>query len=144
MVRYVVGVDGSAGSVRALEWAIREARLHGASIDAVHAWRNDYHYFSASPFASALSVVSIDTLEHTARRTLDDTLGRVDTTGVPVEGVLVEGGPARELLDAAKGADLLVVGTHGRGGFTGMLLGSTSQHVTHHATCPVVLVPDEP
>ena len=53
---------------------------------------------------------------------------------------VVQGPPAKVLLDAAKGADLLVVGSHGHGGFVGMLLGSVSQHVLHHAACPVVVV----
>lgn len=143
MKRIVVGIDGSAPSQRALRWAIAEARAHRASVEAVHVWQSHYYYASLSPLSSAMSVLSPDVLRRSAHRVLDDAVDAVDTKGVRVERVLVEGVAVRELLDCAKGADLLVVGTHGRGGFAGMLLGSVSQHVTHHAPCAVVLVPEE-
>ena len=144
MKRIVVGIDGSAPSQRALRWTVAEARAHDAAVDAVHVWQGHYYYASVSPLSSALSVVSPEVLRQSALRVLDEVVDGVDTSGVRLERILVEGTAARELLDRAKDADLLVVGTHGRGGFAGMLLGSVSQHVTHHAPCPVVLVPDEP
>ena len=144
MKRIVVGIDGSAPSQRALRWAIAEARAHRASVEVVHVWQSHYYYASLTPLPSAMSVVSPDVLRRAAQQVLDGMVDGVDTKGVRVERVLVEGAAARELLDCAKGADLLVVGTHGRGGFAGMLLGSVSQHVTHHAPCAVVLVPEEP
>lgn len=67
------------------------------------------------------------------------TVGQAELTGSTVDAV-VEGHPAEALLDAADGADLLVVGSRGRGGFASALLGSVSQHVTHHARCPVVVI----
>ena len=62
---------------------------------------------------------------------------------VPVEQVVVPGKPRQELLDLSTRADLVVVGSRGRGGFTGMLLGSTSQTLIHHAGCPVLIVPTD-
>lgn len=144
MNRIVVGVDGSESSMRALSWAVEEARWHGASIRAVHVWQAHYHYPSVSLLSAALSVVTPEALERAAQHTLDECVAGVDTSGVDVERVLVQGGAARELIAAGKGADLLVVGTRGRGGFAGMLLGSVSHHVTHHAPCPVVVIPVTP
>jgi nucleotide-binding universal stress UspA family protein len=143
--RIVVGVDGSPTSARALRWAVDEAVRRGATVEAIHVWHSDYAFYAMAPFGSAVSVVPPGTLEQVARRCLNDTVDSVDQSGLtqPIQRILAQGGAARELLDAAKNAAMLVVGTHGRGGFAGMLLGSVSQHVTHHAPCPVVLVPAE-
>jgi nucleotide-binding universal stress UspA family protein len=64
----------------------------------------------------------------------------VDTAGVRIEQKLLKGRSADTLIAAAEGADMLVVGNRGRGGFRGLLLGSVSQQIAHHATCPVVIV----
>jgi nucleotide-binding universal stress UspA family protein len=74
-----------------------------------------------------------------------DVLSAVDTTGLAqgIESHVVAGAPARALLDMATDADLVVVGSRGLGGFAGLLLGSVSQQVAHHASCPVVIVPEE-
>jgi nucleotide-binding universal stress UspA family protein len=80
-----------------------------------------------------------------ARRTLERALADAGdrTAGVDVEPVVREGAPARVLLEEADDADLLVVGSRGLGGFRGLLLGSVSQQCSHHAPCPVVVVPHE-
>jgi len=131
-----VGIDGSDGSLHALRWALQEARLRGARLRAVLAWS----YLDQPPdgFDPAYS-------EDDARRQLDQALvaGAVDADGVEIERVVVCGLPSRALLDAARDADLLVVGSRGLGGFKGLLLGSVSQQVTQHAQCPVVVVPGE-
>jgi nucleotide-binding universal stress UspA family protein len=77
-----------------------------------------------------------------AAEVLDEVLAQVDATGVTIERVVVEGGAARRLLEAARGAEMLVVGSRG---FAGLLLGSVSQQCAHHAPCPVAIVrpPDE-
>jgi nucleotide-binding universal stress UspA family protein len=139
MERIVVGVDGSEQAQRALQWAVDEARRRGAKVEAIHAWH--LPYVGAAPYAAM--ALEPDSIEAGARRTLDEAVDAADTAGLepPVERVLVEGPAARALLDAGKGATLLVVGSRGRGGFAGLLLGSVSQQVAHHAPCPVVILP---
>jgi nucleotide-binding universal stress UspA family protein len=133
--RVVVGVDGSADAARALAWAAEEARLRGAELVVVHAYLPPY----AGDFAIAWDPG--DEEEH-AQVLLDDALAAVDTGSlpVPVEPVLAYDRAAPALLDAAEQADLVVVGSRGRGGFAGLLLGSVSHQVTHHAPCPVVVL----
>lgn len=135
-----MGVDGSDGAIAALRWALTEAALRAASVDALHAW--EYPYVADVTGMAAYPVGRGD-LEDAARGTLDQAMEAAGPApdGVRVERILGHGGAASVLLDAAKGADLLVVGTRGHGGFTGLLLGSVSQQCTHHATCPVVVVP---
>jgi nucleotide-binding universal stress UspA family protein len=139
----VVGVDSSHGSKTALGWALAQARLTGAAVEAVAAWQQPatYEYsYGAVPFPSPG-----DSIAAIAEKVLTETVAEVAGTGdEPVDiRIQVARGPAAQvLLEAAAGAELLVVGTRGHGAFTGMLLGSVSRHCTHHATCPVVVVPD--
>lgn len=134
--RIVVGVDGSEHSAKALRWAIDEARLRGAAVQAVHAW--------SYPFAMGVGVDASELLmkgaESSAEAVLDHAMERVPKAS-GVEPVLVMGLAAESLLEAAEGADLLVLGSRGRGGFAGLLLGSVSHQCAQHATCPVVIVP---
>ena len=139
--RIVVGVDGSPGSLLALRWAVEEAGLRHATVEAVHAW----HY----PYVAELAgmppySIAHDDLEEAARSVLRQALDAVPaTTGVPVEPVVMQGDAAGSLVERAKGADLLVVGSRGRGGFAGLLLGSVGQQCAHHAPCPVTIVPEQ-
>ena len=137
--RIVVGVDGSDSSRAALAWAVRQAALTGARVDAVHAWRAPASYSYGYGYAMMLPVPD---LEKFAGRVIDKAVAEVAdlASGVEIRAVTVEGNPARALLDAAKDADLLVVGSRGHGGFTEALLGSVSQHCVHHADCPVVVI----
>jgi nucleotide-binding universal stress UspA family protein len=141
--RIVVGVDGSAGSTRALRWAVDEARRRAATVDVVHAWQ----YPHVPDVGFAVGGYSIDpaALEASARTVLDHCItSAASGDGVRIEPILVCGDPASTLLDVAKGADLLVVGSRGRGGFVGLLLGSVSQQCAHHTPCPLVIVPEAP
>jgi nucleotide-binding universal stress UspA family protein len=138
MERIVVGVDGSEGAQRSLHWALTEARLRHARVDVVHAW-----HFPYSVGAPYVPLATNDfNFEDDARVILDHALDAEDTTGVEVNRLLACGPAVPMLLEAAKGAELLVVGSRGRGGFTGLLLGSVSQQVLHHAPCPVVVIPE--
>ena len=134
--RIVVGVDGSPSSIHALEWAIRQAELTGDVIDAVNAWHFPHDY--------GMPVGDLPDFAGLGAETLDKAIAEArNATGQAAAEIhphVVEGNPAQALLDLAKGADLLVVGSRGHGGFTGALLGSVSQHVVHHAPCPVVVV----
>jgi nucleotide-binding universal stress UspA family protein len=134
--RIVVGVDGSEPSRAALRWAVRQAELTGAEVEAVLAW----HYPSAYGWAPSVDV----DLGSLAGVALADILAEVlgQEPAVTVRSSVVEGPTAPVLLDAAKGADLLVVGSRGHGGFAGALLGSVSQHCVQHGRCPVVVIRD--
>jgi|SRR6478672_3579608 len=137
----VVGIDGSKGSARALEFALEEARIRGADVKAVAAW-----HVPASAYETGWVPVSIDptTYEKLAKETLAKSLAEIDTSKseVSVTPVLKEGQAADVLVAEAQGADLLVVGSRGLGGFKGLLLGSVSQQCAHHASCPVAIVPN--
>jgi nucleotide-binding universal stress UspA family protein len=137
MQRIVVGVDGSETSERALQWAVEEARLRHATITVVNAW--SVTFGGGYPFAA--SAIDPAIFEEAGRQILDAAVRSVDATGVELETVLECGGAAESLIAAAKGADLVVVGSRGLGGFTGLLLGSVSHQVAHHAPCPVVIIP---
>ncbi|MFI9272036.1 universal stress protein [Kitasatospora sp. NPDC052896] len=136
--RIVVGVDGSESSEEALRWAVRQAALVGATVDALIAW--DYPRVYGWP---APTVETFD-YEENARKVLAETISKAVGPEPPVEisSLSIQGDPATALLDAARGATLLVVGNRGHGGFTGALLGSVSQRCVHHAHCPVVIVRD--
>jgi nucleotide-binding universal stress UspA family protein len=134
--RIVVGVDGSAPSQAALAWAVKQAALTGAVVDAVIAWEVPANY-------SFLVQVPVDiNYADIAAQVATDAIAEVSGPGeqVKIRSMPTEGSPARVLLDASKGAELLVVGFRGHGGFTEALLGSVSQHCVHHATCPVVVI----
>ncbi|MFB6892361.1 universal stress protein [Kitasatospora sp. NPDC056327] len=133
--RIVVGIDGSAPSKAALRWAVGQALLTGATVHAVAAWEYPSLYGWYAPIAD-------DGFERAARRTLtvevDEVVGR--ERPVPIEESLLPGHAAEVLLEAAEGADLLVLGHRGRGTFARALLGSVSARCAVHGSCPVVIV----
>jgi nucleotide-binding universal stress UspA family protein len=143
--RIVVGIDGSEGARRALGWAVEEARLRGWSVLAVHSYSVPPLLLSAETVPGAPPATPdpglIDRLAAGAETLLARELEKVDTEGVQVEGAVGNGPAADVLRQAAKEAQLLVVGMRGGGGFMGLLLGSVSQQVAQYAPCPVVLVP---
>ena len=134
--RIVVGVDGSDVAQNALAWALDEARLRGAAVDVVHGWQ--YPTVAAVPAGTVM--VDPQMLEEMADRVVADAIANADVTGVEIETVVVPSPPASALIERSAGADLVVVGSRGRGGFTELLLGSVSHQVASHAHCPVVVV----
>jgi nucleotide-binding universal stress UspA family protein len=133
--RIVVGVDGSQQSRDALRWAAHLARVFAAQMDAVIAW--EY------PPALGWSVVPDDwdpaaDMEKVLQETVADVFGDERPAGLKLQ--VHEGGAARVLVEACQGAAMLVVGSRGHGGFTGLLLGSVSASVAEHAPCPVLII----
>ena len=137
MDRIVVGVDDSSGARLALRWAVEEARQRGASLTVVHCYDVTYGWIDDpaevegwQKRAAADGLRSVDAL-------LSEMAPEPD---LKVETVVMDSDSAAGLLEAAAGADLLVVGSRGRGGFAGMVLGSVSLQCVLHAPCPVVVV----
>ena len=139
MKTIVVGVDGSEHSVNALRWAVDEARLRNAKLVAVHAW--SLPHVSTTQEAMHLLDVDFEPFREGARKLLEVTVEEaVPEAEVEIAQIVCEGPPAAALIAAAEDAELLVVGSRGLDGFKGLLLGSVSQQVAHHAPCPVVVV----
>lgn len=136
MSRIVVGLDSSEGSERALRWALDEAELRGAELELVHS-------FPPPEMVALPAVVTLpsdDELRKGAEEIIDQALANVGgPRDVPVVRTVRSGGAASVLCEAAEGADLLVVGARGLGGFRGLLLGSVTHQVVAHAPCPVVV-----
>ena len=132
--RIVVGVDGSPASQGALEWAVGQGALTGAVVEAVTAWHFPATYGGYPIVAETDWDSNAKTIQDVA---VKEALGDEATSLVRR---VARGHPVTVLLDEAVGADLLVVGSRGHGGFTGMLLGSVSEHVVAHAPCAVVVV----
>lgn len=137
--RIVVGVDGSDASASALRWALAEGAAHKATVQVVHSWDVPVVF---GPVAG-VSASHAEAIERGAEQLVDEMLASADAASLPVEveRLVVPGGPASSLLEAADGADLVVVGRRGLGGFARLMLGSVSEHVARHAPCPVVVLP---
>jgi nucleotide-binding universal stress UspA family protein len=136
--RIVVGVDDSEESTAALAWAVRQAGAIGASIEAVYAFQRPIPI----PYSPAIRVPAAEFAAE-AKAALDKV---IDTClaghpGVKATTTVVEGRPADVLTEAARDAELLVLGSSGSSGIVALLAGSTDYAVVHHAPCPLVLVP---
>jgi len=136
----VVGIDGSEGSIRALRFAIDEARARNTQVKAVSVWSLPVIAYDAGWAVGGLDPVEY---EQAARGGLESALQEANAgaSGIEVEQVVVQGQAADVLCEQARGADLLVVGSRGLGGFRGLLLGSVGQQCAQHAPCPVAVVP---
>lgn len=138
--RVVVGVDSSQVARTALRWAVEEARLRHAELEVIHSWHLPYS--GAYPFAITTDPAPF---EEEAVALVDAELSAVDTSGLagPVQRKVCVEAARSALLEASQSADLVVLGSHGVGGFRGMLLGSVSHALAQHAACPVLVVPPE-
>jgi nucleotide-binding universal stress UspA family protein len=133
--RIVVGVDGSESSLRALEWAARLADLTGSRLEAIMTWEWPTSYGWTLPLPPDYDPAS------ESQKLLNETTIEVRKlhSDLDIRALVVQGHPAPSLVDASKGADLLVVGSRGHGEFAGMLLGSVSEHCVTNAHCPVTV-----
>ena len=138
----MVGVDGSEGSKAALDWAVDEAVRRNAHLEVLSAWT----------VPALVSLVEVGTtikdgswFEKVATDAMEPMIAAIPAEAAAaidgIESLVVSGDSAANLISQAVGADLLVVGTRGRGGFKGMVLGSVSLQCVLHAPCPVVVVP---
>jgi len=135
----LVGVDGSRGSRKALTWAAAEAAEHGADLVVMHVWERTLPSAAGNPSVPAGDVA--DTSDDAAGelvQIIKQELG--ENPPVVAQPRVKRGRPAEVLIEESAGADLLVVGTRGHGGFAGLVLGSVSQHVAAYAQCPVTVV----
>jgi nucleotide-binding universal stress UspA family protein len=140
MSRIVVGLDGSAESAWALDWAADLAALTGAEIVAVTVF--DATHFMGSGMLPVY-LPDFDQLRADCRKDVISWCEPLRARGVRHHSIVREGGPAEEILEESSvtPTDLIVVGSRGRGGFRELLLGSVAHHVTQHATCPVAVLP---
>jgi nucleotide-binding universal stress UspA family protein len=138
MHKIVVGVDGSPGSLHALEWAYSEALLTGAELTAVHGWIYPYDGGRTS-VSEPRTQMQLDAMEE-LKSSLESLGLRLTSGSVHVHAKLVERSPAEALLEESQDADLVVVGSRGRGALRASLLGSVSRTVAQHTPCPVVII----
>ena len=140
MEKIVVGIDGSDASRDALRWAVEDARARGAEVVALHAYEVPVLTTDAVPTAPVdlpgLIAEAHEDAQQFVTRVVDEVVG--NSVSVDVAPIAVEDPPAKALLDAARDADLLVVGSHGHG-LSGLLLGSVSLECAQHAACPVLI-----
>jgi nucleotide-binding universal stress UspA family protein len=138
--RVVVGVDGSESSKHALRWAEFIARTFASTLEVVAAWQpyTGYGWVGAGWTAMPTDWNPAQDAEKALTATIDDVFGEHRPTGL--QTTVREGSAAQVLLEASEGARMLIVGSRGHGGFTGLLLGSVSAACTEHATCPVLVL----
>jgi len=139
MAGIVVGVDGSANSRKALEKAVQEAALHHVPLTVltVHQAVRDV-YGAPSHYADDASLT--EKAKQAAQAETDEVLAAASAQPASVTVTAVHGLPAEELVKASDGADMLVVGRRGTGGFARLTMGSVTNAVTHHAHSPVLIV----
>jgi nucleotide-binding universal stress UspA family protein len=141
----IVGIDGSHHSRRALQWAISEAACRHAPLTVLTVQQAVAGIWTAGPIQYPGDEVLTEQALKEAQKETDDVLDTLDAASRPASVTVraVIGLPADALLAAAADADMLVVGARGAGGFKRLLLGSVGTHVTHHAPCPVVVIPTD-
>ena len=138
MNKIVVGVDGSPGSLQALDWAFEEAALSGAELTVVHGWVYPY----AGPrtgVSEPRTQMQLDAMEE-LKSSVESLGARMSSGSVHLHPRLLEHSPAEALLAEANDADLLVVGSRGRGALRSLMLGSVSRTVAQHSPCPVAVI----
>ncbi|RMB80368.1 universal stress protein [Streptomyces shenzhenensis] len=138
----LLAVDGSPAGERAVEFAFAEASMRGAGLLALYVWNTWNERADEGPAEPVNLVAGIERLREEEQRLLDETLSPHLTRypRIPVERRLVRSRIRPALIEASREAQLVVTGARGRGGFAGLLLGSVSQALLHHAHCPVAVI----
>jgi len=139
----VVGLDGGAGSAEILRFALYEAVLRGTRLRAVHAWSAARHVPVTGP--GMVPPIDPEGMRAEATAELARLVAAVAGDRTPdVEQVVSDGPAAEQILEHARDAELIVVGTRGHGALAEIVLGSVSRQVVRHARCPGVVVPPPP
>jgi nucleotide-binding universal stress UspA family protein len=137
--RVVAAVDGSAQSVAAARWAADAARRRGARLDVLHTWQ--LPYLGYSPATAAL--FDEEAIGSDAQATISKVLGEIDTSGVEVNPVALRRATVAGIIEHARGAAVLVLGSRGLGAVQRTVFGSVATQVSYHAPCPLVVVPSQ-
>lgn len=139
-----VGIDGSAHSSRALEWAIKEGATRHTPVTVLTVHAVPVSGWTGNPITLPGDAEDVEKARQAAEEMTVKAVSRLDDGQPPSVTVrALTGFPAEELIQASHTADLVVVGSRGAGGFARLLVGSVSSQVVHHAHCPVVVVPSE-
>lgn len=142
MKTIIVGIDGSEAAATALDLAANEATVHGARLRVVVVWQVPVSAYAVGGGGVVFDDETLDSLRDAAHRIAGDAVARVKqlAPGLDVSAEVLEGQPAERLLESSTDADLIVVGSRGLGGFKRLMMGSVSDQVVHHASCPVLVV----
>ena len=141
----VVGVDGSQHSQRSLEWAMKEAALRQVPLTVVAVHPVATSGWTKAGMSFPADQADMERARTAAQEEVDKAVSQVGAQRPPSVTVHAESGiPAEVLINVSSGADMLVVGSRGSGGFSRLLMGSVSSQVAHHAPCPVVIIPSAP
>lgn len=137
-VRIVVGYDGSTDSDLALAWATRESKVLGASLELISTWEMPTGLGWSGIPSNYNPAADVQPALDKAMESV-----RVAHPEITITALVVQGPPGPTLVEASRGASLLVVGTRGHGELAGLLIGSVSQYSIAHAHCPVVVIRTE-
>lgn len=140
----VVGIDGSHHSTRALEWALKEGVLAQAPVTVLAVHSVPVSPWTGNPFIVDRDSEDQEKLFHAAEELTQKVASQIGESRPPsVKVRAISGFPAKDLIEASRDADLVVVGSRGAGGFAKLMMGSVSSQVLEHAHCPVVVVPSD-
>jgi nucleotide-binding universal stress UspA family protein len=140
----VVGIDGSHHSIRALEWALKEGVLTQAPVTVLTVHSVPVSPWTGNPVLLERDAEDQEKLFHAAEELTQKVVSQIGESRPPsVKVRAISGFPAKDLIEASRDADLVVVGSRGAGGFAKLMMGSISSQVVEHAHCPVVVVPSD-
>jgi nucleotide-binding universal stress UspA family protein len=140
----LVGVDGSEHASQALEWAMKMAAALHLPLTVLTVHEVAASHWTGNPIIYPEDRTAQEPARQAAEKAVAEAAGRLGSSSPDSVTVLsVSGNAARELIEASRQVDLVVVGSRGGGGFASLMMGSTSSQVVHHAYCPVVVMPHD-